>query len=277
MLLLNGIDTIASTAAAIPTGRLSIDRILHIESSMHEQIVNVSSGHGTIPSFYVVPNTDEQWPAIIFYMDAPGIREELHNMARRIAKQGYACIVPDLYHRYGSLRFDLPRRNDGMTSVILAAYRGLSDADINQDTAGIIGYLDSRAEVNAAQIGSIGYCMSGRFITTTAKAFPDRFNCAASLYGTRLVTDEDDSPHQSLDGIKAELYYGFGSLDSYTPADYVETLRQSLSKASLNYEIDIFDGVDHGYCFLERAAYDASASESSWAKVFALFSRNLKQ
>ena len=34
--------------------------------------------------------------------------------------------------------------------------------------------------------------------------------------------------------------------------------------------------VDHGYCFVERPAYDADAAEASWAKVFDLFARNLK-
>jgi len=167
---------------------------------MHESHVNVTSAHGIIPSFYVVPDLDTQWPAIILYMDAPGIREELYNIARRIAGQGYACIVPDLYHRYGTLRFDLSRRNEGMTSVLLAAYHGLTDADINQDTAGLIGYLDGRSEVRSDQIGSIGFCMSGRFITTVATQFSERFACAASLYGTRLVTEDDDSPHLHLEG-----------------------------------------------------------------------------
>lgn len=244
---------------------------------MTENPVNVTSAHGVIPCFYVVPDLDRKWPAIILYMDAPGIREELHNMARRIAAQGYACIVPDLYHRYGSLRFDLSRRNDAMTSVVLAAYHGLTDANINQDTAALIGYLDGRAEVASDKIGSIGYCMSGRFITTTARRFAERFVCAASLYGTRLVTDEPDLPHLDLQGINAELYYGFGADDPYTPPDYITTFRGALESAQLKFEIDVFDGVDHGYCFVERAAYDPVASERSWKKVFSLFARHLKQ
>ncbi|HZU88444.1 MAG TPA: dienelactone hydrolase family protein, partial [Stellaceae bacterium] len=28
---------------------------------------------------------------------APGIREELRNMARRIAEHGYFCLLPDMY------------------------------------------------------------------------------------------------------------------------------------------------------------------------------------
>ena len=243
---------------------------------MHESIVSVSSAHGAIPAFYVVPDPDAKWPAIIFYMDAPGIREELHHMARRIAAQGYACIVPDLYHRYGSIRFDVPRRDEAMTSVILAAYHGLTDANINEDTAGVIAYLDGRAEVLSNKIGSIGYCMSGRFVTTTAKQFTDRFACAASLYGTRLVTNEPDSPHLHLAGVKAELYYGFGSVDSYTPPEYINTFKNSLDAAGISHDIDVFENADHGYCFAARATYDPVAAEASWNKVFALFSRNLQ-
>ena len=35
-------------------------------------------------------------------MDAPGIREELHEMARRVATTGYCVLLPNLYYRAGS-------------------------------------------------------------------------------------------------------------------------------------------------------------------------------
>ena len=63
---------------------------------------------------------------IILYMDAPGFREELRNMARRIAKHGYFCLLPDLYYRLGTLRFDIPRRNDAMSVVIRGAMLSLT-------------------------------------------------------------------------------------------------------------------------------------------------------
>ena len=242
---------------------------------MNERFVDVTSKHGKIPSFFVCPEGPGQYPAIILYMDAPGIREELRNMARRIAKQGYACILPDLYHRYGRLRFDLPRRNDGMSNVIKAAYLSLKDENIDEDTSGLIGFLEAQAEVRPGKIGSVGYCMSGRFVTTAARSFPDRFACAASLYGTRLVVDEEDSPHLNLSPVKAEMYYGFGTIDATTPPDYIETFTKSLDSAGVNYTMDLFEGVDHGYQFVERPAYDADAAEKSWQKMFDLFGRNL--
>ena len=77
-----------------------------------------------------------------------------------------------------------------MSTVFRAAYLSLTDDDIDEDTAGFIGFLDAQPQVQPGPIGSIGFCMSGRFVTTAARSFPDHFACAASLYGTRLVTDE---------------------------------------------------------------------------------------
>ena len=197
-------------------------------------------------------------------------------MARRIAKQGYACLLPDLYHRYGKLRFDLPKRSDAMSNVIKAAYLSLNDSNIDEDTAGCIGFLDAQPEVRPGKIGSIGYCMSGRFVTTAARSFPDRFACAVSMYGTRLVVDEPDSPHLDLKGIKAEMYYAFGTLDQTTPPDYIDTFTRCLDDFGVNYTMDIFEGADHGFAFVERAPYDPEAAEISWTKTFDLFARTLR-
>ena len=37
------------------------------------------------------------------------IREELRQMCRHIAEQGYVVILPDLYYREGTVRFDLSK------------------------------------------------------------------------------------------------------------------------------------------------------------------------
>ncbi len=56
-------------------------------------------------------------------------------MGKRIAKHGYFCLVPDLYYRLGTLRFDIPRRNDAMSVVIRGAMKSLSNASVAEDTA----------------------------------------------------------------------------------------------------------------------------------------------
>ena len=44
-------------------------------------------------------------------------------------------------------------------------------------------------------VGTVGYCMSGRYAINAATHFPDRVKAAASIYGTHLATDQPDSPH----------------------------------------------------------------------------------
>ena len=65
--------------------------------------------------FAVAPADGIPAPAIIFYMDAPGYREELCNIARRIVHADYFCILPNVYLRFGALRFKLLKRNDALT------------------------------------------------------------------------------------------------------------------------------------------------------------------
>ena len=82
-------------------------------------------------------------PPVIFYMDAPGPREELRNMARRIAKQGYFCLLPDMYYRLGTVRFDIPRRDDAMSAVIRASMNSVTNALVTDDTAAVRAWLDA--------------------------------------------------------------------------------------------------------------------------------------
>ena len=123
---------------------------------MIEDDVMVQTKYGRQPSFAVCPEGSGPFPGIILYMDAPGIREELRNMARRIAKQGYFCLLPDLYYRLGTLRFDIPRRNDAMSVVIRGAMQSLTNAAVMEDTAGMIAFLDGQDKVAPGPLGCVG-------------------------------------------------------------------------------------------------------------------------
>ena len=52
---------------------------------MIEQTVDIATRDGKTATFIVHPERDGPHPIILFFMDAPAIREELRDMARRIA------------------------------------------------------------------------------------------------------------------------------------------------------------------------------------------------
>src|SRR5271155_292714 len=242
---------------------------------MLEKDVIVTTKYGNMPTFAVCPEAPGQYPGIIFYMDAPGIREELRNMARRIARHGYFCLLPDMYYRLGTLRFDTPRRDDAMMQCMLTAMRSLTNEMVMDDTGGLIAYLDSQEKAKPGPIGCVGYCMSGQHITNAAAYFPHRIKAAASLYGVGIITDKEDSPHLLLDRIKGELYYAFAETDRSVPPNIPGDLDKLLSKTNVKYEIKTFPGTEHGFAFPERPVYSTLAAEETWDKMFAMWDRCL--
>jgi carboxymethylenebutenolidase len=242
---------------------------------MIEQDVLVNTKYGRQPAFAACPEAPGQYPGIILYMDAPGFRDELRHIGRRIANHGYFCLVPDLYYRLGTLRFDIPRRNDAMSAVIRASMNSLTNASVAEDTAGMIAFLDGQDKLKPGPLGCVGHCMSGPFAVAVAARFP-RVKAAASLYGVNLVTDQPDSPHKMLDRVKGELYIGFAEIDPAVPSSVVPDLEQALKAAGTKYRMETFKGAHHGFCFANRPDYDPVAAEESWARLTDLWDRNLK-
>jgi carboxymethylenebutenolidase len=243
---------------------------------MIESEVLVTTKYGRQPCFAACPDGPGSFPGIILYMDAPGIREELRDQARRIAKHGYFCLLPDLYYRLGSLRFDIPRRNDAMSVVIRGAMNSLSNAALTDDTGGMLAFLDAQDKVKPGPVGCVGHCMSGPFALVAAARFP-RMKAAASLYGVNMVTDQPDSPHKLVDTVKGELYLAFAEVDPAVPANVVPDLKAALAKAGTKHVMETIPNTHHGYCFAARADYNPVAAEETWAKLFDLWDRNLKR
>lgn len=243
---------------------------------MHEKEVSVVTKHGRMPTFAVRPEGNSSYPVVILYMDAPGIRDELRDMARRIAARGYYCVLPDLYYRLGTVRFDLPRRDERMSTVVGACMRSIDNERMNEDTAGLLAFLDGEAEARSEKVSCVGFCMSGRYAMSVSAYFGARFASAASLYGVGLVTDDDGSPDKLLSKISGELYFGFAETDSSAPPETIAAIRTALAASSLKHQVDVFPNTHHGYCFTAGRFYEPAGAEATWAKLFELWDRTLK-
>ena len=242
-----------------------------------EQHVDVTTKYGKCRSFAACPEEPGQYPGIIFYMDAPGYRTELENMARRIAKMGYFCLLPDMYYRLGTCHFDIPRRNEGMSKVIFAAMHHLDNQMVAEDTGGWIAWLDAQDKCAPGPIGVVGHCMSGQYVTTVAAQFSTRIAAAASMYGVGIVTDKDDSPHLRLNDIKGEMLFNFAEVDHAVPDEDVKNLLKALKGSKCKATVKVYKDTVHGFQFSERDPYHPVASEQAWDAIFALWKRNLKK
>jgi len=235
-----------------------------------EHSVDIDAKGGPIETFICHPERKGPWPVVIFYMDAPGIREELHDMARRIATVGYYVILPNLYYRQGrgvTLGRDCTTEGSAEFKRMFELMGTLS----NQ-----LKFLDGQPAARKARIGALGYCMSGPFAVTAAAHFPDRIAAAASYHGVFLATDKPDSPHLLVDRIRGEVYLAFGEKDHLTPPAQIDTVRSALDKTDVKFEIEVYPGAGHGFVFPDRANYIKPAAERHWETLFELFGRTLQ-
>jgi len=239
---------------------------------MKEFQVNIKTPDGMMDCFVCHPE-GEALPAVLFYMDVPGIREELRDMCRHIAEQGYVAILPDLYYREGKVRFDLSKGEEELQKMF-AMGSTLTNQLIMRDTEGLVEYCKSSHFITD-KIGCVGYCMSGQFVVAAAGSFPSDIKAAASLYGVRIVTDKPDSPHLLADKIDAELYLGFAEHDPYVEDFVIPDLTASLDANNVTYTLETHPGTEHGFCFKQRPSYDEPAANKVWDILFDLYKRTL--
>ncbi len=240
---------------------------------MPEQHIDIETEDGIMPTFTCWPDGEGPWPAIVFYMDAPAIREELYDMARRMAADGYFVILPDLFYRFGIIRF--PFRNANTRVVWSEIMRHLSNEDVMRDTRAMLDYMAEQDVVKPGPKATIGYCMSGRFVTAAAGTFPDDFAANASFYGVAIVTSKDDSSHFWVKHIKGEMYYAFAETDGTVPAYVIPTLKAELEEHGIDYTLKVFPGTEHGFSFPSRDVYDEAAAEEGHAHFMDMCKRKL--
>jgi carboxymethylenebutenolidase len=244
---------------------------------MIEKHLSIPTADGAMNSFVVYPDEDGPFPVVLFYMDAPGKREELHDMARRLASVGYYVVLPNLYYR-SSPDFWLKERTEAAMADMFKLMNTLTASSTQCDTSAMLRFVDQQPEADTKRIGAVGYCMSGPFVVWAAAQFPDRINCIASIHGANMATEQPDSPHRMAAKIHCESYFACAEIDKWAPPADIQKLQSALDAANAPHRIEWYPAVEHGFVFpLRTGIYNREAAEKHWARLFSLFDRNLRQ
>ncbi len=245
---------------------------------MIEQTLDIATKDGAMETLITRPERGGPFPAVFLLMDAPGIREELRDMARRLATVGYYVLLPNLYYRAGRDTLfgpDVLDQGSPERDRMRAVRTKMTIPPVMADVGAMLAYAGGRSEVKPGPAGAHGYCMSGPYALAAAARYPDRITAAASFYGTWLVNDAEESPHLSLGKVKGELYIACAEYDELAPLPMVEELRSLFQRAGTAGEIELYPGVHHGFAFPERWCYDVPAGERHWERLIALYRKTL--
>lgn len=244
---------------------------------MIERKFEIIAGDGTADAILYAPGNGS-YPGLLFYTDIFGVRPANQGMAQRIAEQGYAVMMPNVFYRYGKPPFadaNFKWGEPDSMKIIHGLFGALTGAMMEKDAPVYVETLLQQEEVSGGKIAVVGYCFTGAMALRTAAVVPDLVAAAASFHGGQLVTDAPDSPHSRVPQVKGELYFGHAVQDQSMPPDAIEKLNDTLKAWDGRYDSEVYEGALHGWTVRGRDVYNEKQAERAHGKLLDLLKRNL--
>ena len=240
---------------------------------------DIPTRDGICPAFVYTPGGDGPWPAVLMYMDGPGMRPAIQEVAERLAQNGYYVLLPDLFYRSGpyapidaaTVFTDKALRDAHIAKFMMPA----TPERMMSDTDAFLAFIDTDDQAAPGPYGVTGYCMGGRLALIAAGTYPDRFAAAASYHGGGLANDTPTSPHLLAPRMQAKVYVAGAIEDEHFDDAQKARLEHALTEAGVDHVVETYPA-RHGWVPRDMPAHDAAEAEHHWRTLVALFDEVLK-
>lgn len=217
------------------------------------KMVRFGDGEG----YLVQPAAPGPHPAVIVIQEWWGLNAWVKQQARRLARQGYVALAPDLYHGQVATT---PRQARALVRGF-NINRGLRDLESAFD------YLWRSHAVQDGRVGEIGWCFGGGLAAQLAEREPLLKACVI-YYG--------DVPTGAAAGrIRCPVLGNFGGADRSIPPSRAEAFARAVRAAGVPVDLKIYPGMPHAFAHLTTPAGRAAAADA-WARTLAFFAQHLR-
>lgn len=207
--------------------------------------------------FLAAPRVPGRAPAVIVIHEIFGLTDDIRGIARRFADEGYVAVAVDLFSG-GNRAACMLRVIGGMLS------RRIDSAPV-RDLQAAVHWLKQRADVDAARIGVIGFCMGGGYALLLACA-DDDVRVASVFYGM--------NPRPL--SVVAEACPIVGS---YPEKDFTRkaavALEAALADFGVPHDIKVYPATRHGFFNAGRKVFAPDAAADAWARTLGFFGVHL--
>jgi len=217
---------------ALAARPVSADTIATSSEGLEAGEVKIPTTSGEIPAYRAWPKGKaKRLPVILVAHEIFGVHEHIRDVCRRLAKQGYLAIAPELFARQG----DVSKLTD-LKDVREIANKA-PDAQVLSDLDAAWAWAThpaKDAKGDPTKLGMTGFCWGGR-ITWLYAAHNPALKAGVAWYG-RLVGDKSDlHPHHPIDvapTLKAPVLGLYGGEDQSIPVATVTDMQKALAGGS---------------------------------------------
>ena len=222
---------------------------------------------GELPAYYARPEGAGPFPIVLVIEEIFGVHEYIRDICRRLAKQGYLAVAPELYARIA----DLSKMSD-----VQAIFR---DVILRAPDAQVLADLDAAAAWAArnggdgARLAVTGFCRGGRDTWLYAAHNP-ALRAAVAWYGPIAGATSAIQPRTAGDvaaELKCPLLGLYGGQDASIKVADVQAAAARARAAGQDVQITVYPDAPHGFHADYRPSYREADAKDGWQRMLAFF------
>lgn len=233
--------------------------------------VKIPVADGAIPAYRAMPAKGGKFPTVVVVQEIFGVHEHIKDVCRRLAKQGYLAVAPELYARQG----DVSKMSD-VKEILSAVVSKVPDKQVMSDIDASVAWATKSDRGDAARLGITGFCWGGRIVWLYAAHNPN-LKAGVAWYGRLTSQANDRTPRHPLDvakDLKAPVLGLYGGADAGIPLDTVERMRAAIRAAGGKSEIAVYPDAPHAFNADYRPSYRKESAEDGWRRMLAWFQQH---
>ncbi len=234
--------------------------------------ITVPAKDGGMVAYRAQPKGVAKPPLVLVVSEIFGVHEYIRDTCRRLAKQGYCAVAPELFARQGD-----PRQIGSIADILAKITSKTPDAQVMSDLDATVAWAAANG-IDADRLAITGFCWGGR-ITWLYCAHNPQVKAGVAWYG-RLVGPVNEftprHPSDLVSQLKAPVLGLYGGLDTGIPLETVEAMEAALktgSAAAQLSQIHVYDNSSHAFHADYRPSYNKADAEDGWKRMLAWFAK----
>ena len=236
--------------------------------------IKVPAEGGEMPAYRAQQAVGSNFPVILVVQEIFGVHEHIKDICRRLAKQGYLAIAPELYARQGD-----PRKYANMQELMSEIVNKVPDDQVMGDLDACVAWSKTNGG-DGTRLGITGFCWGGRIAWLFAAHNP-LVKAGVAWYGRIVGQTSALNPKNPIDiagQLNGPVLGLYGGQDQGIPLDTLDQMRKALAEsgnaASKASTIQVYADAPHAFNADYRPSYRKEAADDGWKRLLVWFKQN---